>query len=562
MTIVHAQRASAAGDTQVWGLLGCQKEAAFAADRVIVVVEELVDEAVIRADPNRTIIPGLIVDAVVVEPWGAHPSYAQGYYDRDNRFYLDWDPISRDEAATQAWLREWVHGVDGRAAYLEKLGAERIASLEARLGAVRLRGLRGVPLMGTTVRYLVADVDRAVAFYRDQLGFGLIEQMSPAFAQVRRGDLPLWLSGPPSSASRPMPDGRQPSPGGWNRFVIEVDDLGALVEAMTAAGVPFRNTDRDWAGWPADPRRRSGRQPDRAVRGAPMTETLAFSKSEMMIVAAARALAGQHVCFVGVGLPNIAVNLAKRTVAPDLELVYEAGVFGARPARLPLSIGDPTIVTGATAVVSMLELFGYYLQRGLIDVGFLGAAQIDRFGNINTTVIGDYEHPKTRLPGSGGACEIAINAREVFVIMRQSTRSFVETDRLPDQPRQPGRGRAGRADPARGRLARPRARRSSSRTSASTTSTRPARCGSIRSTRARRWTPSAPRSAGTSRSPRTWPRPPRRPTRSSGSSARNSTRAASTRSSVAIGRSNPPCPGVGASRCRRSRLGRTNTVRR
>ena len=153
----------------------------------------------------------------------------------------------------------------------------------------------------------------------------------------------------------------------------------------------------------------------------------AFSKSEMMIVAAARELASQRVCFVGVGLPNIAVNLAKRTVAPGLELVYEAGVFGARPARLPLSIGDPTIVTGATAVVSMFELFAFYLQRGLIDVGFLGAAQIDRFGNINTTVIGDYAAPKTRLPGSGGACEIAINARNVFVIMRQSARSFVET---------------------------------------------------------------------------------------------------------------------------------------
>jgi glutaconate CoA-transferase subunit B len=151
-----------------------------------------------------------------------------------------------------------------------------------------------------------------------------------------------------------------------------------------------------------------------------------FSRSEMMIVAAARELAGQHVCFVGVGLPNIAVNLAKRTLAPELELVYESGVFGARPARLPLSIGDPTIVTGATAVTSMLELFGYYLQRGLIDVGFLGAAQIDRYGNINTTVIGDYRHPTTRLPGSGGACEIAINARQVFVIMRQSSRSFVE----------------------------------------------------------------------------------------------------------------------------------------
>jgi glutaconate CoA-transferase subunit B len=160
--------------------------------------------------------------------------------------------------------------------------------------------------------------------------------------------------------------------------------------------------------------------------GAEAAAVPAFTKSEMMIVAAARELAGQRVCFVGVGLPNIAVNFAKRTVAPDLELVYEAGVFGARPARLPLSIGDPTIVTGATAVTSMWDLFSLYLQGGLIDVGFLGAAQIDRFGNINTTVIGDYDRPTTRLPGSGGACEIAINARQVFVILRQSRRSFVE----------------------------------------------------------------------------------------------------------------------------------------
>jgi glutaconate CoA-transferase subunit B len=151
-----------------------------------------------------------------------------------------------------------------------------------------------------------------------------------------------------------------------------------------------------------------------------------FSAAEMMIVAAARELAGKRVCFVGVGLPNIAVNLARRTVAPQLELVYEAGVFGAQPARLPLSIGDPTIVTRATAVTSMFELFGFYLQGGLIDVGFLGAAQIDRHANINTTVIGEYATPRTRLPGSGGACEIAQNAQQVFVIMRQSPRSFVE----------------------------------------------------------------------------------------------------------------------------------------
>jgi glutaconate CoA-transferase subunit A len=129
VTIVHAQRADAAGNTQMWGLLGCQKEAAFAADRVIVVVEELVDETVIRADPNRTVIPGLIVDAVVVEPWGAHPSYVQGAYDRDNRFYLEWDAISREAATTQAWLDEWVYGVAGRVEYMQKLGAERMAGL-------------------------------------------------------------------------------------------------------------------------------------------------------------------------------------------------------------------------------------------------------------------------------------------------------------------------------------------------------------------------------------------------------------------------------------------------
>jgi glutaconate CoA-transferase, subunit B len=152
-----------------------------------------------------------------------------------------------------------------------------------------------------------------------------------------------------------------------------------------------------------------------------------YTASEMMIVAAARQLAGEQVCFVGIGPPNIACNLARRTVSPELELVYEAGVFGADPKRLPLSIGDPTLVTGSLSVTSMFEIFAYYLQRGLIDVAFLGASQIDRYGNINTTVIGDYRVPKVRLPGSGGACEISINARKTFVIMPQSKRSFVET---------------------------------------------------------------------------------------------------------------------------------------
>jgi glutaconate CoA-transferase subunit B len=151
-----------------------------------------------------------------------------------------------------------------------------------------------------------------------------------------------------------------------------------------------------------------------------------YSKNEIMIAASARTLGGERICFVGVGLPNIVCNLAQRTVAPELQLVYEAGVFGARPARLPLSIGDPTLVSGSTAVTSMFELFAFYLQAGLIDAAFLGGVQIDRFGNLNTTVIGEYRTPKVRLPGSGGACEIAIHARQILVIMRQARRSFVD----------------------------------------------------------------------------------------------------------------------------------------
>lgn len=152
---------------------------------------------------------------------------------------------------------------------------------------------------------------------------------------------------------------------------------------------------------------------------------MSYSASEMMIVAAARALAGARTVFVGVGLPNIACNLARRTVAADLELIYEAGVYGARPARLPLSIGDPTLVTGATAVVAQADLFGLYLQGGLVDVALLGGAQIDRFGNLNTTVIGDYASPRVRLPGSGGACEIATSAQRTFMVMRLKRRAFV-----------------------------------------------------------------------------------------------------------------------------------------
>jgi glutaconate CoA-transferase subunit B len=156
-----------------------------------------------------------------------------------------------------------------------------------------------------------------------------------------------------------------------------------------------------------------------------MSETT-YTDSEMMIAVAARMLEGARTVFVGVGLPNIACNLARYTVAPNLELIYESGIYGARPERLPLSIGDPTLVSGATSVVSMADLFGLYLQRGLVEVALLGGAQIDRYGNLNTTVIGDYKKPKTRLPGSGGACEIATNAQRSFMIMRLKRRAFVD----------------------------------------------------------------------------------------------------------------------------------------
>jgi glutaconate CoA-transferase subunit B len=151
-----------------------------------------------------------------------------------------------------------------------------------------------------------------------------------------------------------------------------------------------------------------------------------YSDSEMMIAVAARMLKGARTVFVGVGLPNVACNLARYTVAPDLELIYESGVYGARPERLPLSIGDPTLVSGATSVVSMADLFGLYLQRGLVEIALLGGAQIDRYGNLNSTVIGDYAKPKTRLPGSGGALEIATNAQRTFMIMRLKRRAFVD----------------------------------------------------------------------------------------------------------------------------------------
>lgn len=171
---------------------------------------------------------------------------------------------------------------------------------------------------------------------------------------------------------------------------------------------------------------------------------IAATPDELMIAAAAGELAGVRTVFVGIGLPNAAANLARRSVAPDLELIYESGVVGARPTRLPDSIGDPALVSGAAATMSMRDLFGGFLQGGRIEVGMLGAAQIDRWGNLNTTVIGPYERPGVRLPGSGGACEIALNAQRVVVVMNQSRRSFVERVDFVTSPghRRPGGGGA------------------------------------------------------------------------------------------------------------------------
>jgi glutaconate CoA-transferase subunit B len=152
----------------------------------------------------------------------------------------------------------------------------------------------------------------------------------------------------------------------------------------------------------------------------------AYTRDEMMAVEAARRLGNGDVCFVGIGLPSLAANLARATHAPGCTLIYESGTIGAKPYRLPLSIGDGELAETADAVVPVPEMFAYWLQGGRIDVGFLGAAQIDRRGNLNSTVIGDYATPKVRLPGAGGAPEIATSVRDVFVMLRQTPRAFVE----------------------------------------------------------------------------------------------------------------------------------------
>jgi len=157
-----------------------------------------------------------------------------------------------------------------------------------------------------------------------------------------------------------------------------------------------------------------------------MSQISTYTSSELLTINASRLLRDGDVVFVGVGLPNLACNLARRTHAPNLLMIYEAGVIGAQPRRLPLSIGDPTLVSGALAVCSMYDIFAFYLQRGNVDVGFLGGAQIDRFGNINATVIGSYEKPKVRLPGSGGSMEISAWANRCYILTPHQKRRFPE----------------------------------------------------------------------------------------------------------------------------------------
>lgn len=290
VTIIHAQQADRAGNVALWGILGVQKEAVLAATRVVVTVEEIVDE--LKPRPGAIVLPSWTVGAVAHVPDGAHPSYTAGFSERDNAYYQAWDAISRDRAAFAAWLQD-------------------------------------------SVMSATASVPKAAA------------------------------------APKPPP-------------------VAKAAPRTAPAGDPH------------------------------------YTPAEMMAVAASRVLADGEVCFVGIGAPSTAANLARATHAPALVLVYESGCIGAKPTRLPLSIGDGELADTADAVVSVPEIFSYWLQAGRIDVGFLGAAQIDRFANLNSTVVGDYDHPTVRLPGAGGAPEIASACRRVLIMIKQSPRSFVE----------------------------------------------------------------------------------------------------------------------------------------
>ena len=283
--MIHALKADRAGNVLIEGIVGVQKEAVLAAKRSLVTVEEIVEDFGERS-ANAVILPSWTVGAIACVPGGAHPSYAHGYYKRDNAFYKAWDAISRDRDAFLAWMKANV--------------------LEQRAGGFRRAYARG--------------------------------------------------SMPPRSEAR-------------HELQRQRDD-------------------------------------DRSRRRARCSNS--------------------DVCFVGIGMPSAACNLARLTHAPDITLIYESGTIATKPDVLPLSIGDGELCDTALTTVPVPEMFRYWLQGGRITVGFLGGAQIDRFANLNTTVVGPYDKPKMRLPGGGGAPEIAIACGEIFIIMRQAPRSFVE----------------------------------------------------------------------------------------------------------------------------------------
>ena len=282
VSFIHAQKADRQGNVLVEGIVGVQKEAVLAARRAVVTVEEVV-ENFDDVHPNACILPHWTITAICVVPGGAHPSYAHGYYERDNAAYLEWDRIAADRDVFTAWMQE-----------------------------------------------------------------NVLDSTPAGLCRARR-----------------------------------------------------------------------------RIEGAGMSDR-GFTPDEMMTIAASRALRNDDVCFVGIGAPSAACNVARLTHAPDITLIYESGTIGTAPDVLPLSIGDGELCDTALTTVAVPEMFRYWLQGGRITIGFLGAAQLDRFGNINTTVIGDYHHPKTRLPGGGGAPEIASSSGEVYITMKQSLRGMVE----------------------------------------------------------------------------------------------------------------------------------------
>ena len=288
VAVIHAQKADRQGNVLLWGVTGVQKEAVLAAEaRASSRSKRSSIASIRRRAKNAVVLPHWVVSAVCEVKGGAFPSYALGYYPRNNAFYKQWDAIARDRDTFTAWI------------------------------------------------------DRHVRGTKD-------------FAEFRR-----------SLERRPAESGRH--------------------ECLRA-----------------------------------------YTADEMMTIAAARMVRNGAALFVGIGLPSAAANLARLTHAPDTVLIYESGTIGTKPNVLPLSIGDGELAETADAVVSVPEMFAYWLQGGRIDLGFLGAAQIDRFANINTTVIGDYHKPSTRLPGAGGAPEIAASCKEVLITLRQNARAFVE----------------------------------------------------------------------------------------------------------------------------------------